>query len=174
MITEFVILFTVQYFQKRRERISLIVCADFINFIQKHQRILDTCLTNSICDASGHCSYICFSVSPDFCLIPHSAKRNPYIRLLQCLCKRFGDRCFSGSRRSHQTQDRALPFFRQRTYCQKFQNSFFDLFQTIMICFQHFLCIFDILIVFPGFIPRHLKQCFNIGSYHTAFCRTVQ
>ena len=23
-----------------------------------------------------------------------------------------------------------FPFFRQRTYCQKFQNSFFDLFQT--------------------------------------------
>ena len=43
-----------------------------------------------------------------------------------------------------------------------------------MICFQHFLCIFDILIVLPGFIPRHLKQCFNIGPYHTAFCRTVQ
>ena len=52
MITETIVLFTVQHLQKRRKSISLIVCADFINLIQKEQWVLYPGALNTVCDPS--------------------------------------------------------------------------------------------------------------------------
>ena len=87
MITETVVLFTVQHLQKRRKSISLIVCADFINLIQKEQRVLYPGALNTVCNPSRHCTNISFSVPTDFSLITDTAKRNSHIRFFQCFCK---------------------------------------------------------------------------------------
>lgn len=49
---------------------------------------------------------------------------DPYLR----------NRSFTCSRRSHQTKDRTFPLLCQCSDSQEFQDSFFHLFQSIMIC----------------------------------------
>ena len=63
---------------------------------------------------------------------------------------------------------------RQRADCQKFQNTFLDFFQSIVLLFQDFFCIFHILTVFRSLIPRHLQHRLDISTDHAVFCRTVQ
>ena len=73
MISELMILFVVQHFQKSRKRISFIVCTHFVDFIQKHDGIFYSRSPKSVSDPPRHCSDICSSVSSYFRFISDSA-----------------------------------------------------------------------------------------------------
>ena len=103
MIPEFAVLFTVQHFQKSGESISFIVCTDFIDLIQQHNRIFYSGRTDSGGNTTGHCTHISSSVAAYLRFVPHTAQRNADIRFLHCPCQRFCNGRFSGARRTCQT-----------------------------------------------------------------------
>ena len=142
MIPEFYILLSVQHLQERGKGISLIVAADLVNLIQKHQRISHSGMTQSVYHAARHSAYIGFPMATDFCLIPNSAQADADILFAQSPRYRPGNGSFSRSRRSYQTDDGAGSLFRQNPYSQVFQNSLLHLFQAIVILFENFLCMF--------------------------------
>ncbi len=74
MIPELMILLTVQYFQKRRECIALVIVADLIDLIQQDKRILHSRLPESVSDPSWHCPHIGLSMPADLSLVTHAAK----------------------------------------------------------------------------------------------------
>ena len=138
MIPKLTVLSSIQHLQQGGGRIPAgVVAAHLIQLIQKHQRILDPGLPNSSCDPPGHGAHIRFSVTADLRLIPDSSETDPHILSVQRTGHGFGNGCFSGSRRSHQTQDGAFALAVQLADSQIFQDSFFHLFQTIVILIQN-------------------------------------
>ena len=71
----------------------------------------------------------------NFCLIPDTTKTDTDILFIQSSCYRTGNGSFSGSRRSHQTNNRCVTFMSQTANRQKFQHTFFYLFKSIMVFF---------------------------------------
>ena len=86
-------------------------------------------------------------MTADLRFIPHASQRNADVFFVQGFRHRAGDGCFSGSRRADQAKDRAVAFFRQRTYSQIFQDPFFYFRQTVMIRLQDLPRFRKILIV---------------------------
>ena len=156
MIGKFAVLFGIKNLQQRRCCISLVVTAHFIDLVQKHQRIFHACLDQPVGDPSRHSSHVCSSVSTDLRFIPDTAKTDTDIFFIQCSCYGARDRCFSGSRRSDQTEDRAAALLCQCPHGKKFQNSLFHFFQTVVIRFQNLARFVEVLIVSGRFLPRQL------------------
>ena len=154
MIPESIVLLSIQHLQKCRRGISLIIGCQLVNFIQKEQRILHPCLSERICDPSRHSSHIRLSVSPYLCLIPHTAKTDSHIFLVQCRRHALCDRSLTGSRRSYQTDNRTLSLAAQYPYCQILQHTFLHLLQSVVIGIQDLFCLFQIRTVFGCLIPR--------------------
>ena len=72
VVAELPVLLTVQHFQKRREGIPLVIVADLVNLVQKHQRVLHLRLPQTVGNPARHRAYIGLPVSPDFRLVPYS------------------------------------------------------------------------------------------------------
>ena len=101
----------------------------------------------------------------------NAAQTNAYVFLIQCFCNRTGYRCLTSSRRSHQTEDRTLTGIQHLADCQKFQNTLFDFFQSIVLLFQNIFRHFQIQPVFASLVPRKIQQCLNIAAAHRCLCR---
>ena len=170
MIIKAAVLLRVKNLQKRRSRISPVIASCFIYFIQKHQRIADTCLLQSRCDPSGHGSYISSSVSSDLSFIPDTAQTDTDIFFVKGLCHRSGNRSLSGSRRSHKTEDRAFSALCQLSHRKEFHDPFLYLFQSVMSFFKNFPGLCQIVGILRTSVPRKRQKCFNISSKHRTFC----
>ena len=147
VIPEFAVLFTVQHLQKCRRGISLVVTADLVDLIQKHQRIFYSYRAKPRYNTSRHCTDIGSAVSADLRLIPHAAQTYADVFLVQRSCNGAGDTGLTGSRRSHQTDDRALALAGQIPHCKELNYTLFDLLKTIMILVQNLLGMRQILII---------------------------
>ncbi len=174
MIPESAVLLAVQHLQQCREGVSLIVCTDLVNFIQKKQRIFHSRHADAVGDPSRHGSYIGLPVSPDLRLVPNPAQGNAYIGLFKRPRQGLRNGSLAGSRRSCQTEDRAFSLFRQSPHRKKFQYPLFDLLQSVVILLQHLLGKRKVRAVLRSLVPWHLQDRLNIGTQHTALCRTVQ
>ena len=73
MILEGIVLLRIQHLQQRRGRITLVIRAQLINFIQQNQGVSSARLVNGGNDPAGHGAYVGPSVSPDIRFIPHAA-----------------------------------------------------------------------------------------------------
>ena len=174
MIAELHVLFAVQDLQESRGRISLVVTADLINLIQKHQRIGYTCLTQSVYQTSRHGPNVGLSVAADFRFIMDAAQADAHILFIQGSGYRAGNRRFSRSRRSHQADDRAVALLCQNADRKILQHPLFHLLETIMVLLQDLLCMPDIVVVLRYFIPRKLQQGLDIGADDIALLTTAR
>ena len=73
MILEGIVLLRIQHLQQRRGRITLVIRAQLINFIQQNQGVSSARLVNGGNDPAGHGAYVGPSVSPYIRFIPHAA-----------------------------------------------------------------------------------------------------
>ena len=83
MIPEAAVLLRIQHLQQCRRRVALIITAHFIDLIEQHERILDTCLTQSVSQSPRHRSDVGTSMTTDFRFIPHTSEADPDILLIQ-------------------------------------------------------------------------------------------
>ena len=156
MIAKPHVLFSIKYFKQCGKGISLIIIADLINFIQKHERILHSCLPQACRNSSGHCTDIGFPMATNLCFIPDTSETDPYVSLIQRSGNTSRNRGFTGSRRPHQTKDGTFSLLRETPYRQEFQNTLLDLCQSIVLLFQNLSRLFDTFVINRSFIPRKL------------------
>ena len=135
MVTELYVLLSVQNLQQRRGGISLVITADLIDFIQKHQRVGNACLTQSIYKTARHSPHIGFSVSANFRFVMDASQTDPNIPFIQGAGYGTGNGCLTGSRRAHKANNRAVAFFGKDTHSQIFENALFHLLQAVVILF---------------------------------------
>ena len=172
VIIELTVLLRIQNLQKCCGGISLIIAAGLVDLIKKHQRVADSGFLQCDCDPSWHGTDVSLSVATDLCLITDTSKTDADIFLVHGLCHRTCNGSFSGSRRSHQTEDRTLSLVGQLTYSKEFHDTLFDLFQSVMPLFQNLPCVLKILGILGFLIPRKCKNGFQIASLHRCLCGT--
>ena len=168
VIPELMILFRIQHLKQRRGSVSLIVTAHLVDLVQKHQRILHTGAAQTVHKASRHGSDVSLPMSPDLRLIAHTAEADPHVFLIQRTRHRARNACLAGSRRSHQTDDRAFSLARQIAHREKLQHTLLDFLQTVVIFLQNPLCVCKVFVVLGRFIPRKLQQRLDITAGHRA------
>ena len=122
MIPERIILFPVQHFQKRGGRVSLVIAAQLVDLVQKHQRILDARLLNCRHHTSRHGSHIRFAVPPDLRLIAHAPEAYPHIFFLKRLRHALRHGGLARTGRPHETDNLASRLPRQHSDGKKFQH----------------------------------------------------
>ena len=147
VIPESDILLPVQHLQKGRGRIALIITAHLVDLIQKHQRIADSGLAQSLHQTAGHSAHIRLPVAPDLRLVPNASQADPNIFLVQSARHRAGNGGFPRSGRAHQTENRAVPLLRQGAHRQILQDALLHLFQAVMILIENLLRMPDIIVV---------------------------
>ena len=147
VIAEFPVLLSVQHLQKSRKGISLMITADLVDLIQQDQRVADPGGSKRRHQPSRHGTHIGTSMPADLCLITHTAQTDTHIFFVQCFCHGTGNTRFSCTRRSHQTDDRAVALARQVAHREKLQHALLDLFQAEMLFLQHLLRMCQILII---------------------------
>ena len=164
-----VVLFTIQHLQQRRGGITPVITAYLINLIQKHQRIFHPGLLQSGDNASGHGAHIGTAVSSDFRLIPDAAQADADVLFIQGFRHASCNGGLACSRRSHQTDNRAVSPLCQASDRQEFQDSLLYLLQTVMITLQNLFCPLNICIILGNLIPGQLQKGFQISSFHGGF-----
>ena len=85
------ILLAVKNFQHCRSRVSAKIIAHLVDFVQKYKRIFASHKLNRIHNSSGHCAYICFSMTANVRFVFHSAQRNSGIFSSHCRRNVFCD-----------------------------------------------------------------------------------
>ena len=165
MVAEVHILLAVQHLQQGGRRISFVIAADLVDLIQKHQRISHARLPDALSDPSRHGAHISLSMAADLCLVMNAAQRNADIFFIQRSGNGLGDGCLSGSRRTHQAENRRLSLSGQRTNRQIIENPLLHLFKTIVILLQNRGSLLQILVIFGSFLPRHLQHSFDIIAH---------
>ena len=169
VVPESDILFSIQYLQQSGKGISFVIIAHLINLIKKHQRIFDTRLLESGCNPPRHGSHIGFPVTSYLCFIPNPSEAYPHILFIKRLGNTSGNGSLPGSRRSHQTDDRAFPLAGQLAHCQKFKNTLLDLLQPVVLPLQNLLSALHALVIHRCLIPGELQKCLNVSPLHGTF-----
>ena len=169
MIHEAAVLLRVKHFQQCGRSIALVIAADLINLIQENQRIVHTCIFQCGRQSARQRTDIRTSVSANLCFIPHSAKTNTHITLVQRACDGACNGGLTGSGRSHQTENRAFAFRCQTADCKEFQHSVLHLFQTVMLVLEYLLCALQVQTVRVTLIPRESKQGLDIATGYRTF-----
>ena len=157
MVTESIILLCIQHFQQCSRWIPFVITAQLIHLIQKNQRIVTTCQFYRIDNTTRHSTNIGFSVSADVRFIFHAAQRDTGIFPPHRFGNRLGDRSFSHTRRTRQTDDLSFDIWRQLAHRQHFQDALLNFGQSIMIPVQLCFCLGKINFVLGGNIPRQFQ-----------------
>ena len=108
-------------------------------------------------------------MTTDLCFISHTAQTDAHIFFVHGFCDRTGNRSFTGSRRAHQTEDRAFSLVCQFAHGKKFHDTLFDIFQSIMTFLKNFPCFFQIIGIHRLFVPRKGKHCLNVTAEYRIF-----
>ena len=78
MIGEGIILFRIENLEQRCRRITAIVCAELIDFIEHHHRIVYSSPANRLNDAAGHRADIGAAMAAQLCFVAHAAQTQPF------------------------------------------------------------------------------------------------
>ena len=169
MVCKGVILFRVQYLQQGAGRVSAVVSCQLVHFIQHHNRVRGAAAFHAFHNPAGHGSHISPSVATDFCFIPDSAQTDTHIFSPQSLSNTLANTGFTGTRRSYKEQDRAGLLSVQGHNGKLLDNSFFYLFQAVMVLIQNLFCFFKVDFAHTGCLPGKGCDKVQIIIKHTIF-----
>ena len=171
MISESVVLLTVEHFQHSRGRISPEIVGHFIYLVQQHNGIHAACELHSVYYTSRHRTYISLSMTSDIALVLNAAERYSYKIPSQRTCNALGNRCFADTRRSHKAEYLSLYIGSKRSYGKVFKYSFLDLFQTVVIVIKYLGSLFNIGPVLGERVPRQRKHGIEVVCNNNSFLR---
>ena len=91
VVTECYILFGVKNFQHGGSRVAPEIVAHFVDFIEQNECVFASRKLHGVHNSSGHCAYICFSMTANVRFVFHSAQRNSGIFSSHCRRNVFCD-----------------------------------------------------------------------------------
>ena len=108
-------------------------------------------------------------MSTDLCLVPDTAKTDSHIFTVQRFRNALSDTGLTGTRRTHEQQDRAGLFFIQCHYRKLLDDTVFYFFQTIVIFVQNLFCFLQINLGLFLCLPGKGSHKIQIIIQHTVF-----
>ena len=137
MVGEGVVLFRIQYFQKRAGRVAAVVPGQFIYLIQNHDRIGNSAPFHPLHNSSGHGADIGSAVTADFRLVPDAAQTDADVLSAESPGNALADTGFSGPGRAHEEQDRTVLFLVQSHNGKLLNDPLLDFFQAVVVFVQN-------------------------------------
>ena len=169
MIGECRVLLGIQDFQHRRRGISPKVVSHLVDLVEQDKRIDGLGLFHALDDLAGHRTDVGSPVPADFRLVTHAAKADANELAAGCLRHRLSERGLSDARWSDETEDRPLQLLGPLLDGEVFDDSFLDLFQSVVIAVENLLRSAQILFD-PGLhAPRNRKHPVQVVAYHSRF-----
>ena len=107
----------------------------------------------------------------DFGLVAHSAERHAHELAVRGARDALAERRLADARRPDETQDRALELFDALLHGKIFENTLFDLLETVVILFEHALGLGEILVNLRALPPRNLEQPVDVVTNDRRFRR---
>ena len=170
MVCKGTVLFGIQDLQQGAGRISVIGDAQFIHFIQDHDRIGSAALLDAVHDPAGHGADIGPPVAADIRFIPDAAQADPDIFTLQGPGNTLADAGLAGTGRSHKKQDGTGLLAAQVHDRDLLDDPLPDLLQSEMIFFQDSLCFSQVNILRFFLFPGKTGQEIQIVIEHARLC----
>jgi hypothetical protein len=136
VITELVVLLGVQHLQQCAGRVAPEISPQLVDFVQQEQRIARANLGQALQHLARHRANIGAAVAANFGLVAHAAQRHAHVLAPGRLGNRLPQRGFAHARRTNQTQYGRLHFIHALLHSKIFQNTVFNLVQTVMIFIQ--------------------------------------
>ena len=174
VVAEGLVLFAVQHLQQRRGRIAVRVARQFVDLVQKDQRVADAGARHSGNNAAGHSADIGFSVAADVGLVANAAQRDAHVFAIHGAGDRSGNGSFADAGRADQTQNLAAEIGADLLCGNVFHNAFFHLFQTVVILVQNLLHRFCVCAILGFLRPRNFQTNIQVVDEHGGFGRTVR
>ena len=102
----------------------------------------------------------------NFRFITHATQTHAHKLASGGLGDGFTQRCLAHARGANQTEHRAFQLFNPLLYCQKFQDSLFDLFQTMVVLIQRLFSIDQIVFYSAAVLPWHADHPVYVVAQH--------
>ena len=161
MIPEGCILLSVKDLQQSRSRVTLIITAKLVDFIDQNQAIAAPRLAQSSDDPSGHGADICLSMTANLRFVPNAAQAQTGIIPPHTPGDGLGHRGFSHTGRARKAENLPFDSAGERLHREKLQNTLFNLFQTVVILVQDGPGLLDVVVflfhVVPGEIETNIQ-----------------
>ena len=160
------ILFRVEHLQQCGGRITPEVHSHLVHFVKQEQRVLHRHLGHILQNLARHGADIGAAVTANFRLVAHAAKRHAHKFAVGRTRDRLPQRSLAHAGRADQAQDRRLHLVHTLLHRQIFNDAFFDLFQPIVVGFQHFFRSLQVSANLGFLFPRQSYQHINIVAHN--------
>ena len=171
MIAEGVVLLGIEHLKQRRGRISLIISAELIDLIEKHQRVVALGTSHRINNPARHRPYVGLAMAADVRLVLDAAERDTHI----VPSRRAGDRtCNRGlahTGRADKAKNLPLLVGSQSLHRDGFQHPLLDLFHPIVIVVKDSGGFLNIGLNGAVDIPWKLKTNIEVTANHRSLLR---
>ena len=137
VIHEHEILLGIEHFEQRGRRIAAEIHGHLVHFVQHEDRIARAGLLHHLDDLAGQGADVGAAVAADFGFIAHAAERHAHKLAAGGLGDGHAQRSLAHARRPHEAQDGSLGILHQAAHRQEFQDALLDLFQAVMVRFEH-------------------------------------
>ena len=171
MIAERIILLRIQHLQKCGRRVTTKISSHLVDFIKQENRVHAAARLHTMNNTTGHRADIGTAMAADFGLVTHAAQRYARKFALNRLGNAACQTRLAHARRTNQTKNRATCALRQRTHGKIFQNALLNLLQSIMVCIQRILRLFQIKIILGELAPGQRQQRLDIAADNSSLRR---
>src|SRR5437588_4568350 len=173
-----VILLRIQHFQQGGGRITTILRREFVDFVEKENRVFDAHSLHRLDNTPGQRADIGAAMSANLRLVVHTTKRNAGKLAPQCVGYRVPQGCFTDSRGTNEAKNLPLTLtFRmpaaigqplpQLAYRQEFNDALLDAFQSIMVHVEDTPRLFKFKVILGPFVPWKSQYPVDVGAYHS-------
>ena len=153
MVTESVVLFRVKCFEQSRSRVATEVGSHFVNFVQQEHRVHTATSLHTVNNSAGHSTNVGTAMTTNFSLVTNATQGNAGVLATDSFSNAMRQGSLTHTRRSYQAKDGTFGILSQSTHCQKFQNAFLNLLQSVVVFFQHVFSTLQIKIILIKLTP---------------------
>ena len=171
MVAERTILLRIQHLQKCGRRITTKISSHLVDFIKQEHGVHATTRLHTVNNTARHRADIGTAMAADFGLVTHAAQRYARKFALNRLGNTACQARLAHARGTNKTEDRATCALRQRTHRKIFQNALLNLLQSIMVCIQRILRLFQIKIILGELTPGQGQQRLDIAADNSSLRR---
>ena len=163
MVVERLVLLRVEHFEQRGRRISLVVAAELVQFVQHEHRIDRPCAFHALDDASGERADVGAAVAAYLRLVANAAERHADEFAVEGDGDGAAERGLADAGRSDEADDRGFAVLFELVDGEEFEDSFLHVLEAVVVGVQHGCRDLHVGAFFGRLRPRHAEQPVDVG-----------
>ena len=165
------VLFRIEHFQQGRRRIATEIGAHLVDFIEQEQGIAHADFRQRLQNLARHRADVGAAMAADFRFVAYAAQGHAH----ELAVRRAGDglaqRGLADARRTDKAQDRRFELVDALLHREVFQDAFLDLVEAVVVAFEHFFRIRQVVIDLGFLFPWQVDQGVDVVAHDGGFGR---